>query len=443
MSESPRRSSFPSSSEEFALPSSSAAASSLADDGPANPLFLRFRRPSLLSLSSSYYADKRIHSPLAVSFTMPSGRHRSMNGEESESDRERMFTESSPSSSSGNPTPPIVMPNDNDTEETRREDSKETRNPTTPPPSRNLSMLDNESLVIRPRRLTYPPKPPRILNLLAESHLEENEVKSEAAFQRLIASCSELPMQPRTPRAPSDRGRYPEEVGEEEVQREETPSDDDDDDVEAIFAFDPQSEPTTTKPSTPAHSMNGDETSMSVMGSPMVVPMDVDAPLVSPSVTSTPASVQWRYTPPPTTSAVRSNKRKFDDRYDPYPTAAKRRAVSPSISYLRESHPSLSYPRTPNGRPSLPMPLSIPVPGTSSAASSPTVTGYPFPSYSNPRQVGIGSMSVSSSPILRPTIGLASPILRPIPRHRRGPGMDGEERDIEGAGEGVNSLTLS
>ena len=166
--------------------------------------------------------------------------------------------------------------------------------------------------------------------------------------------------------------------------------------------------------------------------------------------------MQWRYTPPPTTSAVRSNKRKceypferrrqgshvhaVDDRYDPYPTAAKRRAVSPSISYLRESHPSLSYPRTPNGRPSLPIPLSIPVPASSSAASSPTVTAYPFPSYSTSRQVGIGPMSVSSSPILRPTIGLSSPILRPIPRHRRG--LDGEERDLEGAGEGVNCLTL-
>ncbi|KAF8846182.1 hypothetical protein BDN67DRAFT_891078 [Paxillus ammoniavirescens] len=280
-------------------------------------------------------------------------------------------------------------------------------------------------------------KPPRILNLLAESRPEENEVKSEAAFQRLIASCSDLPIQPRTPRAPSDRGRYPEEVCDEEVQREDTPSDDDDDDVEGIFAFDPQSDMSTTKPCTPAHSMNGDDPSMSIMGSPMTVAMDVDAPLASPSITSTPASVQWRYTPPPTTSAVRSNKRKFDDRYDPYPTAAKRRAVSPSISYLRD----LSYPRTPSGRPSLPIPLSIPVPAASSATSSPTVSGYQFSSYSTSRQVGMGSMSVSSSPILRPTLGLASPILRPIPRHRRG--MDGEERDIEGAGEGVNSLTLS
>ena len=79
---------------------------------------------------------------------------------------------------------------------------------------------------------------------------------------------------------------------------------------------------------------------------------------------SGPAS--WRYTPPSTSSAVRSNKRKRayttpfsfnvdlsfrntylgfidDDRYDPYP-AAKRRAVSPSIStYLRGS-PRISIP---------------------------------------------------------------------------------------------------
>lgn len=130
-----------------------------------------------------------------------------------------------------------------------------------------------------------------------------------------------------------------------------------------------------------------------------------------------------------------------DDRYDPYPTSAKRRAVSPSISYLRETHPSLSYPRTPNGRPSLPIPLAIPVSNGGSATSSPTVTNYSFQNYPTPRQVGLGQMSLSSSPILRPTLGLSSPILRPIPRIRRG--TDGEERDIEGANEGVNGLTLS
>lgn len=160
MSESPPRLSFPSSSEEFALPSGKPHGSPLADDGPASPLFLRFRRPSLLPKSSSYYAEKRIYSPLAISFTMPSSRHGSTNGEESESDRERMYTESSPSSSSGNPTPPIVMPSENDTEETRDENDKEPLNPSTPPSSRNLSALDNESLfsstTVGSRRLTYP-----------------------------------------------------------------------------------------------------------------------------------------------------------------------------------------------------------------------------------------------------------------------------------------------
>ncbi|KAH0838146.1 hypothetical protein J3R83DRAFT_6397 [Lanmaoa asiatica] len=310
MSESPRRLSLPSSSEEFALPSSKTNVSPVAEDGPASPLFLRFRRPSLLPKSSSYYAEKRTYSPLAISFTMPSSRHGSTNGEESESDRERMYTESSPSSSSGNPTPPIIMSSENGAEETRDENGKEHLNPSTPPSSRNLSVLDNESLfsltAVGSGRLTYPLKPPRILNLLAESRPEDNEVESEAAFQRLLASCSDL--QPRTPRAPSDRGRYPEEVGDEEVHGEGSLSDDDD--VDAIFVLDPQSEHMVAKPCTPVQSVNGDDPSTSLMGSPMVMAMDMDAPLASPSITSTPASVQWRYTPPPTTSAVRSNKRK-------------------------------------------------------------------------------------------------------------------------------------
>jgi hypothetical protein len=162
------------------------------------------------------------------------------------------------------------------------------------------------------------------LNLLTEPRPEEDELKSEAAFQRLLASYSELPLPPRTPRAPSDRGRYPEEVGHEDSH--EDPLSDDDDDVEGLFSFDTQSESIGTKPCTPAHSVNGDDLSMSITESPMGVAMDVDPvsfhyllcylfltprqPLASPSINSTPMSIQWRYTPPPTTSAVRSNKRK-------------------------------------------------------------------------------------------------------------------------------------
>ncbi|KIK48407.1 hypothetical protein CY34DRAFT_798222 [Suillus luteus UH-Slu-Lm8-n1] len=445
MSESSHRLPFPTSSEEFALPSTSSAASSTsADDGLPNPLFLRLRRPTLPN-KSSYYSDKRIQSPLAISFTVPS-RRRGSNGEESESDRERMWSESSPSSSSGNPTPPITLPLEGD-DESNASTRSGRPSPSTPPPSRSLSTnvllaadaIDTPIPILR--RPTYPLKPPRILNLLAEPRPEEDELQSEAAFQRLLASYSGLPSQPRTPRAPSDRGRYPEEVGHEDSHEDLLSDDDEDDDVQGLFAFDAQNETISTKPCTPAQSVSGDDLSMSLAESPMGVAMDVDPPMVSPSITSTPMSNQWRYTPPPTTSAVRSNKRKLDDRYDPYPTSAKRRAVSPSISYLRETHPSLvSYPRTP--RPPVPIPLSIPPSNSStSATSSPTVTsGYPFQAYPSSRQVNLGTMSLSSSPVLRPSLGLVSPILRPILRTRRG--ADGEEREIEGAGEAVNGLSL-
>ncbi|KAG2075122.1 hypothetical protein BDR04DRAFT_1150435 [Suillus decipiens] len=439
MSESAHRLPFPTSSEEFALPSTSNTTSSTsADDGLPNPLFLRLRRPTLLN-KSPYYSDKRIQSPLAISFTVPS-RRRGSNGEESESDRERMWSESSPSSSSGNPTPPITLSQEGD-DESNVSTRSGGPSPSTPPPSRSLSTnaipanaVDTPIPILR--RPTYPLKPPRILNLLAEPRPEEDELQSEAAFQRLLASYSDLPSQPRTPRALSDRGRYPEEVGHEDS-HEDPLSDDDDDDVQGLFAFDAQNDSSNVKPCTPAQSINGDDLSMFLAESPMGIAMDVDPPMVSPSITSTPMSNQWRYTPPPTTSAVRSNKRKLDDRYDPYPTSAKRRAVSPSISYLRET--LVSYPRTPSSRPPVPIPISIPPSNSNtSATSSPTITsGYSYP---GSRQVNLGTMSLSSSPVLRPSLGLVSPILRPILRTRRG--ADGEEREIEGAGEAVNGLSL-
>ena len=162
----------------------------------------------------------------------------------------------------------------------------------------------------------------------------------------------------------------------------------------------------------------------------------------------------WRYTPPPTSYAVRTNKRKcmytfrlyyldycililirtlVDDRYDPYLNASKRRAVSPSLSYLRESQPSLFNPRTPtSSRHPMPMPIAIPN-GLNSGASSPIIP----PSNGNGRPLSFGSASAMSSPILRAQIGLASPILRPM-RARR----EGEWREVDGAGEAVHSLSL-
>lgn len=120
------------------------------------------------------------------------------------------------------------------------------------------------------------------MNLLAESRPEENEVKSEAAFQRLISSSTGLPTQPRTPRVAADRGRYPEEAGqEEEPQREDTPSDDEDEADDAPFAFSAPggSQPISIqKPRTPVGSSNGDDIYMSISESSSfgTVAMDVD-----------------------------------------------------------------------------------------------------------------------------------------------------------------------
>jgi hypothetical protein len=68
-------------------------------------------------------------------------------------------------------------------------------------------------------------------------------------------------MRPRTPRVPSDRGRYPEEVSEErDIQRCQTPSDDSDcEEADSIpFAFAPfTQEQITIRTRTPAASVSG------------------------------------------------------------------------------------------------------------------------------------------------------------------------------------------
>ncbi|KAF9076059.1 hypothetical protein BDP27DRAFT_1211275 [Rhodocollybia butyracea] len=283
-------------------------------------------------------------------------------------------------------------------------------------------------------------KQPRILNLLAESRPVENEVKSEAAFQRLVASGADLPIQPRTPHTISNRGRYPEEAGEDDWQREDTPSDDEVDDEPFTSYASNKSEPIAIlRNGTPAGSVNGDDlNTMSISESPSFSSMmDVDVPSVSPSVSSlssTPVN-HWRHTPPPTTSAVRSNKRKLDDRFDPYPAASKRRAVSPSLTFLRDSHSNVSSPKI-RSTPRLPIAIPVVVPGSNnnSAASSPTFTNSYQNSYSRP------SVSITSSPTLRSSMGLSSPILRPLARGIR---RDGEEKEVDGAGEAVGGLSLA
>ncbi len=275
-------------------------------------------------------------------------------------------------------------------------------------------------------------------------------------------------MQPRTPRAPSDRGRYPEEAEDRDLEPCQTPSDDSDcDEPDGIpFAFSaPTQEPITIRTRTPVASVNGslcgDDPYVDSPGAAMDIDLvRISCPVLGhiltymreqpPSLFGSPAASslhQWRYTPPPTaSSAVRTSKRKCrllypsarrsrllmhecgadDDRFDPYPTSSKRRAVSPSVSYLRENHTPLSPIYIPRSGSSSRAP--IPVPITSSAAGS--VASSPI-SHS-------GTLPFAS-PTMRATMGLGSPITRPMRMSRR---IDGEDREVDGTGEAVNGLSL-
>ena len=118
-----------------------------------------------------------------------------------------------------------------------------------------------------------------MLSLLSESRPEDNEVKSEAQFQRLLASYTGNPLTPKTPRAPSDRGRYPEEAGEEEDVAVQSDDDDDDELCQgSVFDYNTTTEAINiSRRGTPAQSNNGDDPYMWNPGSPVGSSyMDVD-----------------------------------------------------------------------------------------------------------------------------------------------------------------------
>lgn len=159
---------------------------------------------------------------------------------------------------------------------------------------------------------------------MTESKPDENEVKSEAQFQKFVASFSN---HPGTPRTLLDRGRYPEEAGEDEPVREDAESSDDEDDPSIVEPFShshPCSEPIPIPKSvTPAQSVSGDDFGLSESPSNNAMDIDtvsrvsfyfehaVDVEQQPPSACGSPKMISWRCTPPPTsTSAVRSNKRK-------------------------------------------------------------------------------------------------------------------------------------
>lgn len=291
----PLRPSLPASSSEFALPSSSsplATSSVLTLDDPSF-LLSKFRRPSSLSQKSVLLGEGRLHSPLASSFTpYTHSRRRSRNASLSltddsyESDRERMNTDS-PTSGTNSPYLKANGSEEDINPTTAKHIHSTTKTfPLTPPRRKSSTSMDMQEsfglMASSGKRISLPVgalelqrhpgirlraamlqlKAPRILSLLAETRPEEADVKSEAAFRRLITSCSDFPLQPRTPRSATDRGRYPEEAGHEDSQEEDTPSDDEEaDGADELFAFSASSgaEPISIqKPLTPGGSVSGD-----------------------------------------------------------------------------------------------------------------------------------------------------------------------------------------
>ncbi|KAL5533962.1 hypothetical protein ACEPAG_422 [Sanghuangporus baumii] len=493
----PPRPSLSTSLSDFALSSSSSSNSALDDSmqskDDATPLQKRVRRPTTHSLWLGL--DQRVNSPLANTFTLPSPKSRKRKGRSSDGDgdstgedmaggfrdKDRMTTESSsPSSELDFTMPSLPMRFDNQRMEEAADrpksspmDISRSASPASalkPPADIRDTLGNSQSL---PRRMSQPPKLARLLSLRAEAHPEELEVKHEAQVQRLLASFSGLPpgLGSRS-RSARNRGRYPEEaVDDEEFQREETPSDDEDLEagtLPAVFNYKVPigSDPINiTKPSTPVPTPTVLGTPEDARGgfrgiseSPGNI-MDIDMPLYtigSPSVPSAMVPPQtWRQTPPPTSasSAVRTAKRKYEDRFEPYAPAVKRRAVSPSISHLKDRDiiSPIVIPRSPILKPR----KSFSQSQTNSTTSSPTVSNpssymygsngspFPLPLSSNGHNRSGSSSSVVSSPTVRASMILASPILRPVPRLAAGLKRAGdEEKIVDGAGENLKELNI-
>jgi hypothetical protein len=109
---------------------------------------------------------------------------------------------------------------------------------------------------------------------MQEARPEESELRSEAQFQRVLAATLLSPGGAYfAPRAPSDRGRYPEEARDADADVLVSDDDDDDDAPPAVPMYEGI---VVSKPSTPAASVCGDEMPMSVMESPGLSHMELD-----------------------------------------------------------------------------------------------------------------------------------------------------------------------
>jgi hypothetical protein len=150
---------LPTSSTDFNLPSFPVGrvesapptlAASYLDD--SSLLFQRFRRPSLLAPKATHLPDGRLHSPLAASFKSSSSHKR--RASHSFDDSDTIWSDISPPSSSENPTPPLIAPDNTD-------DARRSMPPLTPP-RRSLSRgSDLAEARLKGRRLSFPASPSR------------------------------------------------------------------------------------------------------------------------------------------------------------------------------------------------------------------------------------------------------------------------------------------
>ena len=114
----------------------------------------RFRRPSLLAPKASYLAN----SPLIASYTPIWRRRRSQIGigDEADSDKEKMLTDSSPSSTSGNPTPPLTSQSEGSELELKQEPNQAASSSTMAPRKSRQEECADTPRKLAPRRFSHP-----------------------------------------------------------------------------------------------------------------------------------------------------------------------------------------------------------------------------------------------------------------------------------------------
>ncbi|CUA66980.1 hypothetical protein RSOLAG22IIIB_02891 [Rhizoctonia solani] len=264
-----------------------------------------------------------------------------------------------------------------------------------------------------------PYKLPRLLSIQSElTNPTDSEVKSEASFQRLVASNADLPgaFHPHTRPRRRDRGRFPEVYL--DLDDDEDAVDSDDDDQVMLPKEFPMDD---------------------VLDSPARMDIDMGSYGSPPVLSSLFSMKTWRHTPPPTVTTSRVAKRKLDDRYEPYPQ--KRRALSPPPSTSTSSSASnsnaqfnLSMP--PNTVPRSPITTAAPAPrplaSSTLAPSAPIAIPLRTPNKATSYSYTPAGGGLFGSPII------SSPVLRPV---RMGLSSKGE-KEVDGAGNGVKRLDL-